>query len=110
MISLEVMPREKITYMEAKKHYQEHCQKNRKCIHCNMQFNSNEEFKNHLRYTCEDVEIECHECGVKLPRRELRNHDCYLKAQEDLDIEKQVSERSETKTLRQENHQLLDKL
>ena len=64
---------------DLKRHLKHHCVKNRSCQSCKTEFESMQEFQDHLRYWCQSVEITCSDCDEVFTRKEFRKttHLCY---------------------------------
>jgi len=54
------------------------CQCHKKCEPCNLSFDDQSDYFNHLRLTCDDVDIICDQCDQNISRKDFREHKCYL--------------------------------
>lgn len=105
-------------FTELRKHLQYDCKENRTCKPCNMEFNTLEEFQNHIKYSCQAIQIECSDCNQTMTRRDFRMHDCYVfkeyKKQEILDVLQKQPFNSEREFIEQqirlENKKLLKEI
>lgn len=51
-----------VSLLEMNRHLMFDCQENRSCKTCNLDFETLEDFQNHIRFSCSDVSVVCNHC------------------------------------------------